>query len=369
MVFRIEPQEIPDDFVWKERMYHLTYAEHIDFARIHETVRRATSVPLVGWSFVKERAVTVYDDGTGADVYEHTHAALMFKTNLNLKGCRKFDVFVPDSASGLVNQYHPNVQPKVNLVQMEQIFSSYHKGRKYCTETGKYRFEPPVEHEFKLPPCFEFTAAILDEVIKAPSLKEACMAGAVRPRTVNDIKALRDDDASDRGRKFRHLFDPSSFTLKAPNFDALHVWGATGLGKTKWAVAQFENPLLIKPFNSVGCLEAITKRFCSTVHDGIVLDEADLRFLTREQVITFLDVDEECVLDVRYKSFFLPAGVKKILISNPSPLGLYPAVVNNEMDPAISRRLKCMQVTRPTFRAPLAATAATQNNVPNQLCG
>ena len=95
----------------------------------------------------------------------------------------------------------------------------------------------------------------------------------------------------------------------------LHIHGGTGLGKTKMACAMFKSPLVIKPFNAIGCIERL-KTFNSSVHDGIVFDEADLRYLTREQAIALTDYDEESVLSVRYTTIVLPAGVKKIFVSN-----------------------------------------------------
>ena len=84
-----------------------------------------------------------------------------------------------------------------------------------------------------------------------------------------------------------------------------------------------------------------------------VLDEVNLKFLTRQQVIALFDPDEDATFDVRFKSFSLTAKVKKILISNEPPSELYPP------DPygAISRRFLQYHVTVPTF-APLMPTPA-----------
>jgi len=149
------------------------------------------------------------------------------------------------------------------------------------------------------------------------------------------------------------MYDRSSFlNLAPPRWNVLWVHGATNLGKTQWAAAQFHSPCVIKPFDSVGCLEALSRMYDATLHDGLVLDEADLRFMTRAQVIAFFDPDEPCTLDVRYRAFTLPAGVKKIVISNPDPATLSPP------DPyhAISRRFQTLEVTSKTYgpRAPVA---------------
>ena len=102
--------------------------------------------------------------------------------------------------------------------------------------------------------------------------------GEVRPRNVSDIRALRDESAA-RSKRFKHLFDLATFkVLPLPAWHFLHIHGGTGLGKTKWAVAQFKNPCVIKPFNSVGCVEMLLRKFDACIHDGIVLDEADFRF-------------------------------------------------------------------------------------------
>ena len=186
----------------------------------------------------------------------------------------------------------------------------------------------------------------------APSDFEGCVAGQVRVRTVADVKALRAEFK--QVKKFKHLYDASTFTLKEPpNWHVIHLHGGTGLGKTKWAVSRFRNPWVQKPFDSVGCLESLEKNFDPEQHDGIVLDEANLTFLSRQQVIALFDPDEDCTLDVRFKSFTLPAGVKKIVVSNEPPAQLYPP------DPhgAIARRFMQCHVTVPTYGVPVPTPA------------
>ena len=360
MVLDFDPQPVPDDFEWRGDKFHLTYKGHHDKDIIMVTLSRATTVPLVGHSLVHETTFSEpYRNGDGElvsdDKYEHTHFGFIFKTRINLKGSRKFDIY--DGSE----QYHPNVLPKVTMASMEQLFLHYHRGRKYSIVTGKMEYTKPDFLDQKLPFNWDFTEQIIHEVVHAPSLGRACIAGGVRPRSVTDIRALRDDE-SEKKKPFVHQFDASTFhPFPVRAIRAVHVYGGTGLGKTKCALAQFKNPLLIKPFNSIGCLEAIMRKFHDGFHDGLVLDEADLTFLTREQVIAILDFDEECQLDVRFKSFTLPAGLPKIIISNPPPGTLYP----KDDSGAIWRRLDIIHVTAPTYKtrpAPvpvgLMATAA-----------
>ena len=131
------------------------------------------------------------------------------------------------------------------------------------------------------------------------------------------------------------------------------VYGGSGMGKTKWAASLASNPCMIKPFDSVGCVEAIMRKFDPSVHDVLILDEADLTFFTRVQAIAFVDADEDFEMDVRFKSFTMPRGVKKIIISNPPPSALIPS------DPhgAIMRRIVQVHVTAPTWLPQPMATA------------
>lgn len=354
---KLAPEPIPDGFEWKNDRIHLTYKGFLPMDDLLAMVRRATSTPMKGYSIVHEDTSEDTHDGVMLG-YEHTHLAVMFKAPLRLKGSRIFDFYVEDF-TGLPVAVHPNAQIKLTMVSFEVLFMYYHAGRKYDITTGKTIYKAPVARKFYLPPDFDFGRAIMAEMVVAPNLFEACVAGEIRPRTVNDVKSLRDDCAAQSNKRFKHIFDPSTFKDLAPfDWSVLHVWGGSGLGKTKWAVAQFRNPCLVKPFDSVGCLESLAKSFDPKVHDGLVLDEADLNFMTRTQVIAFFDQDEECTLDVRYKSFTLPAGLRKIVVSNPSPESLYPA------DPygAIARRREVVHVTVKTWKQPLAnITNATPN--------
>ena len=350
MPFTLAPIDIPDDFEWNGKCFHLTYATHVSKVDLLAAARRATSTQIVGWSLAQEDTAEYGDEGQQlSEGYEHTHFAMIFASRIKLKGSRKFDIFVsdPTDPTGLPRQLHPHVQPKVTMVQMEQLFTQYHAGRKYNIATGKMAYKPPILHEYHLPPAFEFHRAILEDVVAAPSLFEACIAGQVRPRSISDIKSLRDEQS--KIKRYKHKFDPASFSLREPpSWQVIHVHGPSGFGKSKWAAARFKNPCYVCPFDSIGCLEALSRVFDPEQHDGIVLDEANLTFLTRQQVIALFDADEPCTMDVRFKSFTLPAGIKKVLCSNEPPSNLYPP------DPhgAIARRFIPLHITAPTYPSP-----------------
>ena len=341
--FELTPEPIPDDFVWRGKCFHLTYPSHIDKELLMNSVKNATSTQLRGWSACHESKWTTDPHTEEVSHYDHTHFALIFQVPINLQGSRKFDVYCPVNG-----QYHPNVQRKLNMTAMECLFNGYHRGRKYSIEIGKMIYEAPVWLEQKLPPEFQWTEELINEIKTAATLSDACIVGSIRPRSVTDVRALRDDDGGDQ-KRFQHLYPASDFLVPQPaQWTTVWAFGPSGMGKTKCFSTWFNNPCFIKPFDSIGCVEAIMRKFNPKVHDGIVLDEADLRFLSRSQAIAFVDADEEFEMDVRFKSFTMPRGIKKILISNPPPDELIPP------DPhgAIMRRITVLHINAPTYAPP-----------------
>ena len=337
-VFKLNPYPVPDGFKWDGDKFHYTWAWPLSKERCLAVVRRATSNPL-WYSWVQE----ISPEG-----HEHTHMALMFASRLRLIGSRHFDVpkeqgeYDP-TQSPQSTAWHPNVQ-KMNATQTEVVWMHYHHGRKYNPETNKIEFIEPIAHHATLPPNFEWNRAIMQEMITAPTLREACIAGQIRARSVADVKTLR-AEPEPVNKQFAHQYTKDQFTLSVPSdFTCLHAHGPTNLGKTKCMLAQAKNPLFVKPFDSVGQLEKL-KNFDPKVHDMIICDEADLRFLTRQQAIAFADFDEDCTITVRFTSVDIPKGTKKIIISNPSPEQLWP----HDPSGAIMRRIQPLHITTKTF--------------------
>ena len=341
--FQLQPMEIPENFSWRRDRYHLTWQYKIPVEDIFDAIAHATTIRLTAWSICHE---------TSKDGYEHTHGAFIFEKRLDLTGARLLDVYVTLADESIVI-VHPNILPRVSMVQMEHIFTRYHAGFKYDPSVGKVTFTQPELHEVQMPPEFEFNREIIREIITSTSLNEACVVSGVRPRTVSDLRALR-DEASRQPKRFKHKYDPLTFRqdIFPENFAVVHAWGPTNVGKTKAALAQFENPLLIKPFKSRGALEQL-QHFSPGFHDGIVCDEADLRFMSREEVISFLDMDETFNVDIRYKTFDLEP-CRKIIISNRSPDGLYPADTEADGTPigAIDRRKVDIYIGTKTYITP-----------------
>ena len=355
MVFKLKAMPPEGDFSWTKDKYHWTYSGWLDLTIILATIEGATNVPILGYSLVHEEGEEPDEDGNldvNAIAYRHTHFAVIFKKRLQLRGAYKFDVYV-DHPDG-VSCHHPHVAARVTTQHMEELFTQYHRGRKYNIKTGKTQFKPPIHHECKLPQGYDFSEAVLTDILEAKDLNDAILAGNIRPRTVNDVKTVR-DAAAKRPKPFIHQFPRDSFLQLVPFqiWNVLWMYGNSNAGKTKWALNQFDEPFLVKPFNSIGHLEKL-KGFDPTFHTGIVFDEANLSFMTREDVIALVDHDEECTLNVRFTAVTLPKGVKKIFCSNYAP---HKKLLPADDFGAIDRRIVYLgPITEPTFKTTAPST-------------
>lgn len=363
--FELNPQPIPRDFKWYSDRYHFTHEGHVPKDSLQASVRSATSKKVVAYSMAHE---------TSKEGYKNTHMAIVFEERLNLTGARKFDAFVPCPAGGpFPVRKHPNVQPKMTMAAMEQCWA-YHRGHKFDETTGRMAYIAPDWVEQWTSPGFEWLRAVHTEAMNASTLFEACALAGIRCRTVQDIRILRAEQEN-APKRFCFKYPRDSFKTIVPREDwigkginVLLVTGESEWGKTKWGLAQFSNPFPVKPFKSVGALEQIMRGFVPGFHDGIVCDEANLNFMSREECIAFFDSDEPITMDVRFKSFTMDPSVPRILLSNSEPADILPA-----MDHAVLRRVVIHHLKEKTWigtpgpsppaaaaAAPVAATPATQ---------
>ena len=118
------------------------------------------------------------------------------------------------------------------------------------------------------------------------------------------------------------------------------LFGASEIGKTRFALAHFQYPLLVK---NIEDLKKISLRT-----DGLVFD--DMRFthpddlrklnLSPEQTIALLDIELACSIGARYSDIFIPAGMRRIFTTNRRlPIeAIFPAGVNPDQQRGIDRR-------------------------------
>lgn len=86
-------------------------------------------------------------------------------------------------------------------------------------------------------------------------------------------------------------------------------WGPAGTGKTEFAKAHFEAPLLVSHIDTL-------KMFSPDVHDGIVFDDMIFLHWPRESQIHIVDVENNRAINVKHDVVSIPAGTRRIFTTN-----------------------------------------------------
>jgi len=132
----------------------------------------------------------------------------------------------------------------------------------------------------------------------------------VEIKSVSDLVHIRRD--VDRKKPYEHKHTDTIWAIE-PLDDyqrrCVYIMGATGCGKTQWALHQFVSPLLVRHMDKLN-------EFDPEIHDGIVFDDMSFAHLPRETAIYLTDWDEDSDIHVRYKCAFIPAHTRKIFTSN-----------------------------------------------------
>jgi len=139
------------------------------------------------------------------------------------------------------------------------------------------------------------------------------------------------------------LFQPLfSFTRYAGPFEQFYPYswdksksliliGKPGIGKTQWALNEFENPMLCRNLNAL-------RAFDCNLFDGLVIDDCDFTGRPRSDVLNILEVEQPCSFRVLYGVACIPAGIPRIFCFNPG----YEAI--DFTDPAVRRRCHIVRI-------------------------
>lgn len=87
-----------------------------------------------------------------------------------------------------------------------------------------------------------------------------------------------------------------------------YIWGASGLGKTYWAIHHFDRPLLVRHIDD---LKGLSDR-----NDGIIFDDMSFSHWPRSACIHILDVKLQTTVNVKHSVVTIKAGTRRIFTSN-----------------------------------------------------
>jgi len=94
------------------------------------------------------------------------------------------------------------------------------------------------------------------------------------------------------------------------NWDTCHIiWGESQIGKTQYALAHFEHPLLVHHMDDL-------QGFVQGYHDGIVFDDMDFKHVPRSNQIYLLDKNNNRTIHCRFTNAKIPKHTKKIFTCN-----------------------------------------------------
>lgn len=174
---------------------------------------------------------------------------------------------------------------------------------------------------------------VFAEAIRAPTVREAIQV--IKEKRPRDL--LVHGEAIERNLKkikiqpYARQYDAKAFTVPLQSLTKSTLFtGPSNIGKTHFAAAHFENPLICSHIDQLKTL--------SPDHDGIIFDDMSFKHWPKEAVIHLLDQDFDRTINVRYGTVHIPARTKKIFTHN-SDNPFYNDEIEEEQKTAIERRL------------------------------
>ena len=319
-----------DSFRWRGRYYHLTYAGHIPAQMLLALLSAMSRIPVTGTSIVHECS-------DAECPYDHTHFAWMWERPVDLQGSRIMDVVLqPDTAP-----VHPNIESKKSIAWMQRVFTEYHHGVKAAgpagAQSGRKVVTPvggPWQH---MPAQFEWQEYLTTEVAGSSDLLAGVQAAGLQIRSVSDVLLLQKHK---RPPPFDHNYSRDQFmpvvlpaAYESGSVGTLQIWGPINLGKTEWALAQFENPLLVTTRDAL-------RSFIPNFHDGIVMDKMLFNSWSVTDCEALTDYTQPATISCRYGDAKIPKRTRKIIVTNTADA--WPADPHGQI---LGRRVAQLHVT------------------------
>lgn len=154
-------------------------------------------------------------------------------------------------------------------------------------------------------------------------------------------------------RSEEKLYDLNEFNM--PRLDLtipVLLWGVGGTGKTEFALAHFEKPLLVR---HIDALRELRPGF----HDGIVFDDMDFSHWPHGSRVHICDMNRPSQIHCRYTHAVIPRKMPRIFCAN-SSLILHKDSDTQEQRSAVERRIRIVEIVEPLFST--SGTSGTQSS-------
>jgi hypothetical protein len=162
-----------------------------------------------------------------------------------------------------------------------------------------------------------------------------------------------------------HRAPPPEIPYTVADFTAAPVDWATGgvkifsgpsnLGKTEFALANFDNPLVVSQIEDL-------RDLIQGEHDGIVFDDMNFATFDAEATIALVDFRLRRSLSARYSNVVIPAGMRRIFTTNKPCTWpgnhIFKDPGNKEQRVAIQRRFEVLHFTEKLYAEPVPEAPA-----------
>jgi len=275
-------------FHFQARKCHITWKTFIDVEKI----------ALLGKFRILSIAHEIGEEHEDESMpYEHTHAFIWFKDKMQTRDVRYFDI----------DGIHPNIKVERGMQWAKNICMKYHRGHKTKADGKKFYKAPVMLHQEGVEE-WKFEEDLIHAIQAAPTLVAAVLEANVVPKTIGDVKTLRQECKRKRCELEDGLDRDAFVSIDWDRTKALVLQGPPGIGKTNWSLAQFARPQLICDLDDLKGLP----EDC----DGLVFDEM-IFFNCRKQTQTYLcDMALTRTIRTRNTNATIPRNTPRIFCCN-----------------------------------------------------
>lgn len=176
-----EVQEVPNEanFRLNRKFVHLTFKFHHDKQGLLDWVKKPPSatreIEFVWYSVCHHR-------GDEEVPYDHTHIAFESRRKLDVRNSRFWDIPPGSLGNQSLDAVHPHIQPINDLHHAGTIYENYHR-------KDEGFLGPPLQSE-RGPMSGK---DLMERIKAAPDLRTAALLAGVVPKSIVDLKILRDE--------------------------------------------------------------------------------------------------------------------------------------------------------------------------------